>query len=101
MGYLNTNIVECNKLTKTFDNLTVVDELSLAVKQGSILVLLGPSGSGKTTTLRLIAGFEEPDSGVIKIGDKPISDRIIEAVWGFLAVYIVIFTNIVNKVINK
>lgn len=72
MGYLNTNIVECIKLTKSFYDQKVIDELNLVVKQGSILVLLGPSGSGKTTTLRLIAGFEEPDSGAIKIGDKPV-----------------------------
>ena len=75
MGYLSNNIVECNKLTKTFDNRRVVDGLSLSVKQGSILVLLGPSGSGKTTTLRLIAGFEEPDSGVIKIGERSVFNQ--------------------------
>ncbi len=72
---MSNNIVECNKLTKTFDNRRVVDGLSLSVKQGSILVLLGPSGSGKTTTLRLIAGFEEPDSGVIKIGERSVFNQ--------------------------
>jgi len=72
---LNTNVVECIKLTKHFDNRRIVNELNLVVEEGSILVLLGPSGSGKTTTLRLIAGFEQPDSGVIKIAGKPVFNR--------------------------
>jgi iron(III) transport system ATP-binding protein len=47
-----------------------VDRLSFELARGEILALLGPSGCGKTTTLRLIAGFEQPDAGVVEIGGK-------------------------------
>jgi ABC-type Fe3+/spermidine/putrescine transport system ATPase subunit len=50
-------------LTKRFDSLTAVEDLSLSIERGEMLALLGPSGSGKTTTLRLLAGFEVPDRG--------------------------------------
>jgi ABC-type Fe3+/spermidine/putrescine transport system ATPase subunit len=46
---------------------TAVDRLALEVRHGEFLSLLGPSGCGKTTTLRLIAGFERPDEGEIRI----------------------------------
>ena len=51
---------------------TAVDQLSLVVADGELLVLLGPSGSGKTTLLRMIAGLEKPDSGDILLSDKSI-----------------------------
>lgn len=62
--------VECRGLTKSFDVVSAVRNLDLAVEQGEILVLLGPSGCGKTTTLRLIAGLEVPDAGSIRIGNQ-------------------------------
>jgi iron(III) transport system ATP-binding protein len=51
-----------------------VDDLSLELEKGEILALLGPSGCGKTTTLRLIAGFERPDAGMIEIGGQVMAD---------------------------
>jgi putative spermidine/putrescine transport system ATP-binding protein len=54
-------------LTRRFGRLAAVDDLSLEVPRGDLLALLGPSGSGKTTTLRLLAGFEPPDSGRILV----------------------------------
>ena len=59
-----TNTVELDQVTKTFPGgITAVDNLSLAVREGEFVTLLGPSGCGKTTTLRMIAGFEDPDKG--------------------------------------
>ncbi len=52
-----------------------VKGLSLMVMQGELLVLLGPSGCGKTTTLRLLAGFEQPDAGVVRIAGRLVADR--------------------------
>jgi iron(III) transport system ATP-binding protein len=57
-------------LTKRFDDVIAVDDLSLEVAEGEFVTLLGPSGCGKTTTLRAIAGFHHPDSGEIWFGDR-------------------------------
>jgi spermidine/putrescine transport system ATP-binding protein len=57
--------VELSKLTKRFEQLTAVDGIDLHIPAGEFFSLLGPSGCGKTTTLRMVAGFEEPTSGEI------------------------------------
>ena len=62
--------MECVGLTKRFGLVDAIDGLDLAVHQGQVLALLGPSGCGKTTTLRLIAGFDQPDAGTISIGGR-------------------------------
>ncbi len=59
--------VELVGVTKRFGSVVAVDALDLEVRHGEFLSLLGPSGCGKTTTLRLIAGFERPDEGEIRI----------------------------------
>ncbi|BBK43282.1 ABC transporter ATP-binding protein [Allostella vacuolata] len=59
-------------VVKTFGRHRAVDGVSLAVRRGEFLTLLGPSGCGKTTILRMVAGFEHPDSGTIAIDGKPI-----------------------------
>lgn len=66
--------VLCRNLTKSFGALTVVDDVSFSVAKGQILALLGPSGCGKTTTLRLIAGFEQLDDGVIVIDGEEVAN---------------------------
>ena len=60
--------VEFRAVTKRFGDLTAVNAVSLRVRTGEFLSLLGPSGCGKTTSLRMIAGFEQPDEGEILIG---------------------------------
>ena len=62
-------------LTKRFDSETAVDRVSLDVQRGHVLALLGPSGSGKTTTLRLLAGFDLPDSGKILVDGKDVTSQ--------------------------
>ena len=66
--------VTCHNLYKTFEGQPVVQDVSLSVPPGEILVLLGPSGCGKTTTLRLIAGFEQLDGGRIEINNQLVAD---------------------------
>ena len=52
--------VRLDRVTKQFDDVTAVDDISLEIEHGSFFAMLGPSGCGKTTTLRMIGGFEEP-----------------------------------------
>ena len=61
------------RLTKTYGDFTAVDDLTLTIAKGSFFALLGPSGCGKTTTLRMIAGLEEPTAGSIHLGETDIT----------------------------
>ena len=62
------------RVTKLFGAVTAVDDISFDVPRGSFATLLGPSGCGKTTTLRMIAGFYDPDKGDIVLGGKRINE---------------------------
>lgn len=66
-------IIELKGLTKTFDDQQVLKGLDLKIYENEFLTLLGPSGCGKTTTLRIIAGFEEPDMGEVLFNGVEIS----------------------------
>jgi spermidine/putrescine transport system ATP-binding protein len=61
------------RVTKSFGEFTAVDDLSLTVPAGSFFALLGPSGCGKTTTLRMVAGLEQPSRGAIRIGGSDVT----------------------------
>ncbi len=65
--------VRLERVTKVFDDVTAVDDVSLEIPRGSFFALLGPSGCGKTTSLRMIGGFEEPNQGVIYLGDRDVT----------------------------
>jgi putative spermidine/putrescine transport system ATP-binding protein len=67
-------MVEISGLSKKFGEVLAVDNVSIDIKDGEFLTFLGPSGSGKTTVLRMIAGFETPDSGTIKLNGQDITN---------------------------
>ena len=69
-----TPTVELQSVTKRFDDLVAVDDLSLELASGEFFTLLGPSGCGKTTTLRMIAGFERPSEGAIQIEGADVAE---------------------------
>src|ERR1700726_4376020 len=66
-------VFELESQTNGFGRGAAVDDLSLTIDHGLLVCLLGPSGCGKTTTLRLIAGFTDPDAGSIRVGGRTIS----------------------------
>ena len=72
-GTAHDGDVRIVQVTKQFGAFTAVDDLTLTIPQGSFFALLGPSGCGKTTTLRMVAGLEDPTVGQIFIGDKDIT----------------------------
>jgi len=65
--------VELRNVSKEFHAVPAVRDIDLAVQEGEFLALLGPSGCGKTTTLRMVAGFEVPTAGEIRIRDRLVS----------------------------
>jgi iron(III) transport system ATP-binding protein len=67
--------LSCRSLSKSFGDFQALNSIDLEIQSGEVVALLGPSGCGKTTTLRLIAGFEQPDSGTILLEDEVISDK--------------------------
>ena len=66
--------LKLSNITKSYGDFTAVNNLSLVIPEGSFFALLGPSGCGKTTTLRMIAGLEEPTKGTIHLGSTDITD---------------------------
>jgi spermidine/putrescine transport system ATP-binding protein len=72
-GSATTPDVEILNVTKRFGDVTAVDRMDLRIARGEFYSLLGPSGCGKTTTLRMIAGFEQPTEGEILLDGKPIA----------------------------
>ncbi len=67
--------VRLDRVTKRFQHVIAVNDLSLEIEHGEFFSLLGPSGCGKTTTLRMIAGFEEVTAGTIYLGDANVTNR--------------------------
>jgi len=69
-----TASISLDQLSKHFGDVAAVHDVSLDVQAGSLVCLLGPSGCGKTTTLRMIAGFEEPSAGRVFIGEDDVTN---------------------------
>ncbi len=96
----DANEVELDRVTKRFENVeaesgappATLNEVSIAVKKGELLVVVGPSGCGKSTTLRILAGLEEADGGDVRIGGKSVlgvapQDRDVAMVFQGYALY--------------
>ena len=84
--------VVLEKLSKTYGGVMAVDGLDLQIRDGELLVLVGPSGCGKTTTLRLIAGLDEPTAGEVRIGGRTVTrlapkDRDVAMVFQHFTLY--------------
>lgn len=84
--------VQLTNISKRFDDVAAIDELSLTIKDGELVVLLGPTGAGKTTTLRLIAGLEKPENGSVFIDNNdmtttPPADRNVAMVFQEYSLY--------------
>lgn len=71
---MSHNLVTLTDITKSFGDQLILDNLNLSIKENEFLTLLGPSGCGKTTTLRILGGFEAPDSGQVIFDGKDITN---------------------------
>ena len=71
---MNHNLVDLIDISKCFGDQIVLDKLNLSIRENEFLTLLGPSGCGKTTTLRILGGFENPDSGKVIFDGKDITN---------------------------
>ena len=71
---MSEHIIDLINITKSYGDNEIIKDMSLYIRKNEFLTLLGPSGCGKTTTLRLIAGFEKPDSGKILFGGQDIAN---------------------------
>ena len=70
---MKKELIHLQGVSKSFDGHLVLDGLYLTIYENEFVTLLGPSGCGKTTTLRLIGGFEEPDTGVVLFDGQDIT----------------------------
>ncbi len=71
---MKTKLIELKNICKSFDDEQILSDITLHICDKEFITLLGPSGCGKTTTLRIIGGFETPDSGDVVFGGKKIND---------------------------
>ena len=67
--------IQARNVTKRYGEFVALDDVSIAVPDGSLTALLGPSGGGKSTLLRVIAGLEEPDAGTVVIGEQEVTNH--------------------------
>lgn len=71
---MKKELIRLNHVSKSYDGQKILDDLSLVIHENEFVTLLGPSGCGKTTTLRIIGGFEKPDSGQVIFDGEDITD---------------------------
>ena len=70
---MSNKLIDLVNISKSYDGQLVLDELNLYIRENEFLTLLGPSGCGKTTTLRIIGGFETPNSGKVIFNGEDIT----------------------------
>ena len=70
---MSTKLLDLVNITKSYDGVTILDDLNLYIRENEFLTLLGPSGCGKTTTLRILGGFETPDTGKVLFNGQDIT----------------------------
>ena len=85
-------LVEFDKVTKRFGDFTAVQDVSFEIKRGEFIAIMGPSGCGKTTSLRMLAGLDQPDQGEIRINGQRVNElkaneRDTPLVWQSLALF--------------
>lgn len=92
----NSYVIEVNKLTKIYEDLKAVDNVSFNIKKGEIFGFLGPNGAGKTTTIKAILGLIHVNSGEIKINGLTIfnNDKIVKKHVGYLPEKIAFYDNL-------
>jgi len=78
-------MIELNNVTKRYDSLTAVDNVSFSVKAGECFALLGPNGAGKTTIVKMLLDFTRPTSGSLSISGIPSTDAECRTSMGYLA----------------
>ena len=79
------DIVNVSNIVKKYSNITILNNISLTVKEGEIIGLIGPSGSGKTTLVKSIMGMEKIDSGHIELFDKKVPNLQVLNDIGYMA----------------
>ena len=89
---MNEPLVVFDKVVKKYGDFLALAEFSLEIKKGEFLAIMGPSGCGKTTTLRMLAGLDQPSAGEIRLSGKRIneikpSQRDTPMVWQTLALF--------------
>lgn len=77
------NVVELNKIRKTYDQFVAVDDLSFNIEQGAVFGLLGPNGAGKTSTIRMMIGITAPDTGQINVFGRAFDRKSLQRI-GYL-----------------
>lgn len=70
---MSKELIRLNNISKSFDGQMVLDELDLTIHENEFVTLLGPSGCGKTTTLRILGGFTQPDTGSVIFDGRDIT----------------------------
>ena len=69
-------MIEIHNLTKTFEKIKAVDDVSVTIKDNTVFGLIGTNGAGKSTVLRMVSGVLKPDSGTVTVDNLPVYDNV-------------------------